>query len=77
MASKLYKEDRSKEEMNWISFQTNSVNRKFIRFIRGELKELFDKFYTLSRKDEYIGDTRIFMGLILDQYLEIPTYQLM
>lgn len=70
MASKLYNQDRSIDELNWISFQTNSVNYKFIKLIRGELKTLFDKFYKLSCKDEYIGDTRIFMGLILDQYLE-------
>ena len=70
LAYPMYNPERSKEQKNWISFQTNSVNDKFITDFREDLRELFGKFDKKSDSCEYRGNKRMFFGMIFDRFLE-------
>jgi hypothetical protein len=60
--------NRTNQE-NWVSFQTESVNPKFIKEFRQKMQELFQQFQTLSSSDEFHGDQRVFFGMIYDRYM--------
>ena len=53
-----------------MSFQTESVNNKFIKEFREEIRSLFEKFKNYSQQNEYVGSKRIFFNIAFDRYLE-------
>jgi predicted DNA-binding ArsR family transcriptional regulator len=66
----LYNINHSKKQQNWVSFQTNSVNEDFIKDFREDLKDLFKKFDEKSNTEKYIGNKKMFFGMILDTYMD-------
>ena len=65
-----YKPKNQRDEMNWVSFQTNSVNEKFVKEFREELRGMFRKFNKKVNDINYQGDRQMFFGMIFDTYLE-------
>lgn len=66
----LYDLNRSNKDENWISFQTESVNDKFIKNFREKLRELFNEFEEKSQLKSNKGSKRIFFNMTLDKYME-------
>jgi hypothetical protein len=65
----LYNIENSKKEENWVSFQTNNVNKEFISEFREDLRSLFSKFNKKSNEPKFTGDKQMFFGMIFDKYL--------
>ena len=65
-----YKVTNREKELNWVSFQTNSVSEKFVKEFREELRDVFTKFNQKSSNKKYAGDRQTFFGMILDTYLD-------
>ena len=66
----LYNLAHANKEENWVSFQTNSVNKEFIKVFREELRDLFKKFDEKSNSSEFYGNKQMFFGMIFDRYIE-------
>jgi len=67
---KLYNLTRKLTQENWASFQTNSVNERFIKEFREDLASLFKKFDEKSSSSLYHGNKRVFFGMLFDRFLE-------
>lgn len=66
----LYNISHARKQENWVSFQTNSVNDKFITDMREVIRGVFKTFGEKSNAPEYIGNKRMFFGMIFDRFLE-------
>jgi hypothetical protein len=62
--------DAHKNDENWISFQSNSVNDKFIDTFRERLRGLFKEFNEMVQKDEYRGEKHVLFGQLFDTFAD-------
>lgn len=62
--------ERHRNDENWISFLSNSVNDKFIDLFREKLRELFKEFNELVQKDEYRGEKHVLFGQLFDTFAD-------
>jgi hypothetical protein len=62
--------DAHKNDENWISFQSNSVNEKFIDTFRERLRGLFKEFNEMVQKDEYRGEKHVLFGQLFDTFAD-------
>ena len=62
--------EKNKEERNWLSHQTESVNEQFIDYWRGRSKDFFEEFTKTSRLPQFEGHTQFSFLQSSDIYLE-------
>ena len=62
-----YDHEKFGTESNWLSFQTDSVNKsKAMKLILAELKKAYTNIDKIIRSEEFKGDDKIFVGLVTD-----------
>jgi hypothetical protein len=59
-----------KYDENWISFQSNSVNARFIETFRERLRKLFKEFNEMVQKDEFRGEKHVLFGQLFDTFAD-------
>ena len=53
--------------MNWLSFQTESVDKeKVLKLIRSKIQNFYGEIEQIIRSPEYHGNEKIFIGMVLD-----------
>ena len=62
-----YDHEKFGTERNWLSFQTDSVNKeKAMKLIRAELKKAYTNIDKIIRSEKFKGNDKIFVGLVTD-----------